>query len=98
MGNNQLIYQHQNNKDGGAQSLVTAPSCKADSIAWQYNFSKRTATYIQYSKIDNNDTGTCNAGAYPGTLTAAAALPTGAVSLPPGQDIKAFSLGMAINF
>ncbi len=98
MGSNQLIFQHQNDKDGGAQSLATSPSCKADSIAWQYNFSKRTATYIQYAKIDNNDTGTCNSGTYPGTLNSAGALGVGVVNLPAGQDVKALSWGLAMNF
>jgi predicted porin len=88
MGNNQLILQHQNDKDGDKSTVATQPSCKVDAFAWQYNFSKRTATYIQYAKIDNNDSGTCNSGAYPGALPT-----TGA-----GQDIKAWSLGMAINF
>jgi predicted porin len=97
MGSNQLIFQHQNDKDGGV-STASQPSCKADAVAWQYNFSKRTAGYIQYAKIDNNDTGTCNSGTYPGTLQATAALAAGQVSRPGGQDIKALSIGMGINF
>jgi predicted porin len=88
MGSNQLIWQHQNNKDGDRNTL-SQPECKADAVAWQYNFSKRTASYIQYARIDNNATGTCNSATYPGTL------PGGAVA---GQDIKALSIGMAMNF
>jgi predicted porin len=98
MGNNQIIWQHGDNKNGGVTTLATQPSCKADAVAWQYNFSKRTATYIQYAKIDNNDTGTCNSGTYPGTLNSAGALGAGVVNLPAGQDVKALSWGLAMNF
>ena len=67
-------------------------------MAWQYNFSKRTAGYVQYAKIDNNDTGNCNSPTYPGTLNSAGALAVGAVNNPAGQDVKALSIGMAMNF
>ncbi len=87
MGNNELIWQHGDNKAGGV-SGTAQPSCKNDSVGWRYNFSKRTTAYLQYAKIDNNDTGTCNSGTYPGPLTTRIA----------GQDIKAMQFGMAMNF
>ena len=38
MGNNQLIWQHQNSKDGDRTTVATQSECKADAVAWQYNF------------------------------------------------------------
>ena len=89
MGNHQLIYQHQDAKDGARNDLTSAqPSCKNDSIGWQYNFSRRTFALLEYSKVENNDTGTCNFGSTPGPLTTAIA----------GQDIKALQFGISHSF
>jgi predicted porin len=88
LGNNQLIWQHQDAKDGGLNTAVTQPKCKADSFGWQYNFSRRTFFLAQWSRVDNNDTGTCNYGTTPGPLT---------TNLP-GQDLKSFGLGIRTQF
>jgi predicted porin len=89
LGNNQLIYQHQDAKDGARNDQVNAqPSCKNDSIGWQYNFSRRTFALLEYSKVENNDTGTCNFGSTPGPLTTNIA----------GQDIKALQFGISHSF
>ena len=91
IGNNQLIYQHQDMKDGGwnARAIVGGPGvavgpnphCKVDTIAWQYNFSRRTFAHVLYDRVDNNDTASCNFGA---------------VSLPivAGQDPRGVSVGL----
>jgi predicted porin len=89
LGNNQIIYQHQDAKDGALKIATTGqPSCKADSIAWQYNFSRRTFFLAQYSKVDNNDLGTCNYGSTPGPLTTNVA----------GQDLRGIGLGIRHSF
>ena len=60
LGNNQLIYQYQNSQDGQLNtSTAAAPKCDVNSIAWQYNFSRRTFSQVIYSKIKNNDTANC---------------------------------------
>jgi predicted porin len=58
LGNNQLIYQFQKSEDGQARG-AGAPDCDVNSIAWQYNFSRRTFTQLIYSKIDNNQFANC---------------------------------------
>jgi predicted porin len=90
MGRHQLIYQFQKAKDGGIRVqgtantaiLVTQPECKVNTPGYQYNFSRRTFFLAQYTKVDNNATGTCNFGS--NTLT-----PAGI-----GVDLKGFSLGL----
>jgi len=80
-GANQLILQYMNSKDGASSSVATQPDCDNASIGWQYNFTKRTFFLAQYTKIDNNDTGTCNFGANRLTISA-------------GQDPQGVSLGL----
>ncbi len=80
LGNNQLIYQHSDAKDGGANG-ASQPKCKVDALGYQYNFSRRTFFLAQYVKIDNNAVATCNFGA--NALTIAA-----------GQDPQGVSLGI----
>lgn len=63
IGNNQLMFQYQDMKDGMANNATTQPHCKVASGAWQYNFSRRTFFHAQYTKIDNNETSQCNFGA-----------------------------------
>jgi hypothetical protein len=54
MGNNQLIYQYQQSKDGQLNgSALAQPKCDVNSLAWQYNFSRRTFFLAQYTKVDN---------------------------------------------
>lgn len=60
IANNQLIYQHQDSKDGAANSAATQPTCKSDTIGYKYNFSKRTFFIAQYMRTDNNDAGNCS--------------------------------------
>ncbi len=80
MGNNQFIYQHQQMKDGGATG-TSEPDCDTNTLAYKYNFSRRTFFLAQYMKIDNNDSSTCNFGA-------------GALTITSGQDPQGVSLGI----
>jgi len=71
IGNNQLIYQYMSSKDGKLNtSTANEPDCKSNSIAYQYNFSRRTFFIASWVKVDNNETASCNFGA--NRLTAAA--------------------------
>lgn len=69
MGGNQFIYQFQNAKDGGNQGAATQPSCNSNTLAYKYNFSKRTFFIAQYVVVSNNSVSTCNFGS--GTLAIA---------------------------
>ncbi len=88
-GNNQIIFQYQKAQDGGVRVqgapgiaiFVTEPTCKVMSPGYQYNFSRRTFFLAQYTKIDNNVTGTCNFAANPLTPVL-------------GADYKGVSLGL----
>jgi predicted porin len=88
IGNNQLIYQYQNAKDGARDPApgvaVTQPECKVNSAGYQYNFSRRTFFLAQYVKVENNATAACNLGGNGGTNFAIA----------PGQSPKGVSLGL----
>jgi predicted porin len=79
-GNNQLMYQYQNSKDGGATS-ATEPTCNSNTIAYKYNFSKRTFAIAQYMKTDNNDYGTCSIG-------------TAAFAIGRGNDVNGAAIGI----
>ena len=81
IGNNQLIYQYGKAEDGGTSS-ASEPSCNSNVGAWQYNFSKRTFTILQYTTIKNNATSTCN--------LANTAMP----GMAAGQDPKAWAFGI----
>lgn len=88
-GNNQLIFQYQKAQDGGVQVQgtpalainVLQPTCKVMSPGYQYNFSRRTFFLAQYTKIDNNATGTCNFSSNP-------------LAASMGADYKGISLGL----
>lgn len=82
IGNNQLSYQYQDIKDGGLTTASLQPKCDVNTVGWQYNFSKRTFSLVQYTKSKNNDAAACNFGANTLTLTA------------PGQDPEGFSIGV----
>ena len=85
MGNHQFIYQYQNSEGGNrnnAAGNATKSECDANAVGWQYNFSKRTFTLLQYTKVDNNATGTC--GRAGGTFGMAG----------PGVDPEGVSLGI----
>jgi len=85
-GNNQIIYQYMNAKDGGlSSSTAVSPDCDSNSIGYKYNFSRRTSFITHYVQVKNNDTATCNFGS--NTLGIAA-----------GQDPKGFALGLLHNF
>ncbi|HET7131063.1 MAG TPA: porin [Gammaproteobacteria bacterium] len=62
LGKSELIYQYQNAQGGGAPG-GEEPDCDVNSVAYQYNFSKRTFMLALYTSIDNNDTGDCRFGA-----------------------------------
>jgi predicted porin len=60
VGNHGFIYQYQQSKDGGSTAAGTVqPDCDSNTIAWQYNFSKRTTLFTLYTKVDNNETANC---------------------------------------
>jgi predicted porin len=59
LGNHQLIGQYQDSQEGGANGAATQPDCNVASLAWQYNFSRRTFTQLIYTKIDNNSAANC---------------------------------------
>jgi predicted porin len=80
MGNNQLIYEYTDSKDGEL-STVASPRCKIHAPGYQYNFSRRTFFLAQYVRITNNDTSTCNFGDNPLTIVA-------------GQDVRGISLNL----
>ena len=80
-GNNQLIYQFMNSKDGALSTAAAQPDCDSNSVGYQYNFSRRTFFLAQYTKVDNNDVANCNFGAV--TLGIAA-----------GQDPQGVSVGI----
>jgi predicted porin len=61
IGNNQIIYQYMNSKDGGTNGTAQ-PDCDSNSIGYQYNFSRRTFFIASYVKVENNDTSSCNFG------------------------------------
>ena len=77
LGNNQIIGQYQAQEDGGLTSAASQPECDAATIAWQYNFSRRTFTQLLYTKVDNNASANC--GTVGGSM-----IPGGAGSDPQG--------------
>jgi predicted porin len=79
-GKHEFIYQYQSARGGAAESASDEPSCNIHSLAYQYDFSKRTFFLGLYTRIDNNATGTCRFGA--GSLGTT------------GQDPDGFSFGL----
>jgi predicted porin len=61
IGNNQIIYQYMQSKEGGVNGAAQ-PDCKSNSVAYQYNFTRRTFFIASYVKVDNNDLASCNFG------------------------------------
>ena len=80
LGNNQLIYQYQQAKDGNA-SNVAQPDCDSNTLGYKYNFSRRTFFLAQYVKVDNNSAASCNFG-------------SNALTITNGQDPQGVSLGI----
>jgi predicted porin len=81
-GNNQIIYQYMQSKDGKLNTATTGePDCKSNSLGYQYNFTRRTFAIASYVKVDNNDLAACNFGS--NRLTAAA-----------GQDPQGVFVGL----
>lgn len=76
MGKNQFIYQH--------QALNTSPKCESGTLAYQYNFSKRTFFIAQYVKVENDPGATCNFGDYGANL----------LGIAPGQDLQGVAAGL----
>ena len=82
LGNNQLIYQYQQSKDGQLSgSALAQPKCDVNSVAYQYNFSRRTFFLAQYTKVENNEEAGCGFGSQDLTFAK-------------GQDPKGISLGL----
>lgn len=81
LGSNQFIYQHQDSKDG-ALSSAGKPTCKSDTLAYKYIFSKRTFFIAEYMRTDNNDFGTCS-------FSTTALFP-----VKPGNDVRAAAVGL----
>ncbi|HEX3098957.1 MAG TPA: porin [Usitatibacter sp.] len=73
LANNQFIYQHQDSKD---------VDCKSDTLAYKYNFSKRTFFIAEYMKTDNKDSGTCSFAT------------TATFPVAKGQDVRAAAVGL----
>ncbi len=86
IGNNQLIYQYSQAKNGELQTVgMIEPDCNVNAVGWQYNFTRRTFFLAQYTKVENkNLSSTCNFGSTPGPITTNIA----------GQDPKGISLGL----
>ena len=84
MGNNQIIGQYMNMKDGGLNSATSQPDCDSASIGYKYNFSRRTSFIAHYVKVDNSNGATCNFGS--NRLTGG------------GEDPQGFAVGILHNF
>jgi predicted porin len=86
LGNNQLIYQYSQAKNGEVSVPGTIePDCNVNALGWQYNFTRRTFFLAQYAKIENkNINSTCNFGSTPGPITTNIG----------GQNPKGISLGL----
>jgi len=89
IGNNQLIYQYGQQKDGGLNVAATQPDCNSNVFAWQYNFSKRTFFLAQYTQVKND-----NIASQCGSNTFNAA----PFTIAGGQDPKGVSLGLSHVF
>jgi predicted porin len=89
IGNNQLIYQYGQQKDGLANNATVQLDCKSNVLGWQYSFSKRTFFLAQYVSVKNDNTAS-NCGS--NTFNAAPFTIAG------GQDPKGISLGVSHVF
>src|SRR5688572_23643817 len=70
MGKNQFIYQFMRAEDGGLLSSSASVDCDSHSVAWQYNFTRRTFWIASYVRVENDDAATCNFGANRLAITA----------------------------
>jgi len=77
-GKHQFIYQYQQAEDGGAIGAAQ-PDCDVNALGYQYNFTRRTFTLVQYTKTKNNDASSCRIGSYVGGA---------------GSDPEGFSVGL----
>jgi len=81
-----FIYQYTTAKDGGQHNfdpLTTpaSPECDANAVGYQYTFSRRSFLLLEYVRVKNNATATCNFG-------------FNSLAISPGQDPEGWSLGM----
>ena len=74
---------------GGMPVGALQLDCKAHSMGWQYNFSKRTFGFVQYARVTNENTAS-NCGS--NTFNAAPFTIAG------GQDPRGLSLGLSHVF
>ncbi len=80
-GKHQVGWQYMKVEDGAAPGAAQ-PECDSNTVAYWYNFTRRTFFLAQYIRIDNNAASSiCNFGANALTLSA-------------GQDPRGFSLGL----
>lgn len=63
VGKNQFIGQYQTIEDGGPQGAAHRPECDVKSLAYQYNFSRRTFFIALYTEVDNDHGANCRFGA-----------------------------------
>ena len=85
-GKNQFVYQHARSKDGDVSTAAVQPDCKINSVAYFYNFSRRTSFLGQYTKVANNAAGRCNFGSNALALNG------------PDQDPTGFAAGFRHTF
>jgi predicted porin len=86
VGRHQFIYQYTKAKDGGQRNsdpstTPASPECSANALGWRYDFSRRTFVLVEYVRVKNNATATCNFG-------------FNSLAISPGQDPEGWSLGM----
>jgi predicted porin len=82
----QFIYQYTKAKDGGQHNfdpLTTpaSPECDSNAVGYRYTFSKRTFMLLEYVRVKNNATATCNFG-------------FNSLAISPGQDPEGWSWGL----
>jgi predicted porin len=88
-GNNQIIGQYMQSKDGAAAGAAQ-PDCNSASIGYKYNFSRRTSFISHYVKVDNNNASTCN--------FCSNRLTNGANNLPADADPQGIAVGFLHTF
>jgi len=87
LGNHSFIYQFETSEKGGLNGISAQPECDMNALSWRYTFSRRTMTYLLYSKVNNDNASTCGSGgtAYGSVATA-------------GSDPQGFSWGIRHTF
>jgi len=86
VGRHQFIYQYTKATDGGQRNFdpsttPESPECSSNAFGYRYDFSKRSFVLLEYVRIKNNATATCNFG-------------FNSLAIAPGQDPEGWSLGM----